>query len=327
MTRYLEISTELARRVRHGDLLPGTELPAVRGHARELGATSSTIVRAYRHLADAGVITLADRRRARVATDGPIAAARLLEADRVFRLAGSDDPALQLLLRHAGPAVVPVGTRGSFHALRALARGDADGAAIHLRHYTGVYNAPYARAMLAGQRPHLLHLWHREQGLLVPADNPHAITGPADLAGRRVARREPGAGTRVLLDQQLLAAGLDPDTVTGPELSSHLEIALAVASGIADTALGLRATVADLGLEFVPLLWESYDIVLPAAALGAARPLITAVTDPNIQAAITAIGGYDLAAAGTLHPVDDPPAALARTSSQTRPVAQPRPGS
>jgi len=114
VTRYLEIGTALARQVRAGDLAPGSELPAVREHARLLGATSSTIVRAHRWLADGGVITLADRRRARVATDGPVAAARLLESDRVFRLAGSDDPALQLLLAHVGPAVVPVGTRGSF---------------------------------------------------------------------------------------------------------------------------------------------------------------------------------------------------------------------
>jgi len=53
----------------------------------------------------------------------------------------------------------------------------------------------------------------------------------------------------VLLDQLLIAAGADPHTVTGPELTSHLEVALAVASGIADTALGLRATITDLGLE------------------------------------------------------------------------------
>ena len=106
VTRYLEIGTALARQVRAGDLAPGSELPAVREHARLLGATSSTIVRAHRWLADGGVITLADRRRARVATDGPVAAARLLESDRVFRLAGSDDPALQLLLAHVGPAVV-----------------------------------------------------------------------------------------------------------------------------------------------------------------------------------------------------------------------------
>lgn len=306
MTRYLEIGTELARRVRSGDLPPGAELPAVRGHARELAATSSTIVRAYRHLADAGVITLADRRRARVATDGPIAAARLLQSDRVFRLAGSDDPALQLLLDRVGPAVVPVGTRGSFHGLRALARGDADGAAIHLRHYTGVYNAPYAAALLRGRHPHLLHLWRREQGLIVPAGNPAHITGPADLPGRLVARREPGAGTRVLLDQLLITAGATPHTVAGPELGSHLEIALAVASGIADVGLGLRVAVADLGLQFIPLTWESYDIALPATALGAARPLITAVTDPGIATAIATLGGYDLTRAGTLHPVAEP---------------------
>lgn len=304
MTRYLEIGTDLARKVRSGDLPPGAELPAVRGFARELGATSSTIVRAYRHLADAGVITLADRRRAQVATDGPIAAARLLESDRVFRLAGSDDPALQLLLSHVGPVVIPVGTRGSFHGLRALARGDADGAAIHLRHYSGVYNAPYARALLRDRHPHLLHLWRREQGLIVPAGNPHQIAGPADLPGRLVARREPGAGTRVLLDQLLIAAGVAPPTVSGPELGSHLEIALAVASGIADTGLGLRVPVTDLGLDFIPLAWESYDIALPGTALGAVRSLITAVTDPSVQAAIAALGGYDLTRAGTLQPVD-----------------------
>ncbi len=158
----------------------------------------------------------------------------------MFRLAGSDDPALQLLLGRVGPAVVPVGTRGSFHGLRALARGDADGAAIHLRHY----NAPYARALLRDQRPHLLHLWRREQGLIVPAGNPHHITGSADLVGRLVARREPGAGTRVLLDQLLIATGTSPHTIHGPQLGSHLEIALAVASGIADAALGLRASAA-----------------------------------------------------------------------------------
>lgn len=307
MTRYLEIGTDLAKQVRQGKLAPGTELPSVRAYGRELGATSSTIVRAYRHLADAGVITIADRRRARVATDGPIAAARLLEADRVFRLAGSDDPALHLLLTRIGPAVVPVGTRGSFHGLRALARGDADGAAIHLRHHTGTYNAPYARALLRDRRPHLLHLWRREQGLIVPAGNPNRITGPGGLRGRLVARREPGAGTRVLLDQLLIGAGANPHTVHGPELGSHLETALAVASGIADAALGLRATITDLGLEFIPLTWESYDVALANAALGAARPLITAVTDPDVQTAIVALGGYDLTDAGALHAVTDEP--------------------
>src|ERR671917_335748 len=68
-----------------------------------------------------------------------------------------------------------------------------------------------------------------------------------------------------------------PDDVKGPALRSHLEIALAVASGIADVGLGVRAAANDLGLNFIPLNWEPYDIALSGDALGAASPLITAL--------------------------------------------------
>ncbi len=305
VTRYLEVSAEIAQRVRSGDLPPGATLPAVRTHASERDTTATTISRAYRYLAEGGVIILAARRRARVAPDGAIAASRLLEAERVFRLAGSDDPALQIVLDHVGPAVVPVGTRQSFQGLRALARDMVDGAAIHLRHLSGSYNAPFARALLRHRRPHLLHLWRREQGLLVPRGNPRGATTPADLVRLRVAKREIGAGTRVLLDQLLAAAGIASDDVAGLELHSHLEVALAVASGIADAGLGLRAAATDLDLDFIPLTWESYDIALAGDALGAARPLTTALHDPRIQASITTLGGYDLAAAGTLEQLGD----------------------
>lgn len=307
MTRYLQIGSEIAQRVRSGELPPGTELPTVREYARSQRTTTSTVGRAYRYLADAAVITLADRRRgrARVATDAVIAAARLLEADRMFRLAGSDDPALQILLVHVGPAVVTVGTRGSFQGLRALARGTADGAAIHLRHHSGTYNAPFARALLRHRRPHLLRLWRREQGLLVAPGNPRGAITPADLVGLRVAKREVGAGTRVLLDQLLTAHGIAAHDLAGPELHSHLEIALAVASGIADVGLGLRAAANVLDLDFIPLTWEAYDIALGADALGAITPLITALRIPEVQASISNLGGYDLEPAGTVQPLSN----------------------
>ena len=300
MARYLEIGTQLAQRIRCGELPPGSQLPTVRDYARQQHTTTSTISRAYRYLLDGGVITSAQRRRARVATDAVIAAARLLDADRVFRLAGSDDPALQILLAHIGPAVVSVGTRGSFHGLRALARGSADGAAIHLRHHSGTHNTPFARALLRHRRPHLLHLWRREQGLLVAPGNPHGAVSPADFGRLHVAKRKIGAGTRVLLDQLLTAHGIARHDVAGLDLCSHLEIALAVASGIADVGLGLRAVANDLDLEFIPLIWEPYDIALGADVLGAARPLITALRAPQVQVSISNLGGYDLTSAGTL---------------------------
>jgi molybdate-binding protein len=303
MTRYLEISTALADEVRARRLLAGAELPAVRVHAAASGATPSTVARAYRHLADAGVIVLEDRRRARVAPDGFLAALHLLHGERVFRLAGSDDPALQILAAAAGRSVVLVGTRGSFPALRALAGNAADGACIHLRHHTGEYNAPFARALLRGRNPQLIRLWSREQGMLLPRGNPQRIQAPADLRDRRVAKREQGAGTRVLLDQVLLDAGIAPEQVDGPTFHSHLEVALAVASGIADAGVALRAAAVDLDLDFVPLTWEPYDLVLPAEALGAAEPLTRAARSPAIAAAIAAMPGYDTAELGVVVPV------------------------
>ncbi|WP_242666558.1 MULTISPECIES: substrate-binding domain-containing protein [Parafrankia] len=304
MARYVEIAHELACRVRSGELAAQTELPGVREYARVLGTTSSTVVRAYRYLADGAVITIADRRRARVAAEGVIAAARLLEPGRVFRLAGSDDPALGVLLGRLGPAVTPVGARGSFPGLRAVIRGEADGAVIHLCHRDGVYNEAFVRAVLARDDPHLIHLWRREQGLIVPAGNPRGLASAAGIGGLQVARRELGAGTRVLLDQLLLAEGIAPDAVAGPVLPSHMEVAFAVALGIADVGLGVRAGLADLGLEFVPLRWEPYEIALGRESLGAARPLLDALRDPALHQAITALGGYDLTRTGMVRPVD-----------------------
>jgi molybdate-binding protein len=302
-TRYVQICRDIARRVAAGELAPGMELPSVRELAQDARTTTSTTARAYRHLAEHGVVVVGDQRPARVAADGVLAARRLLAGDRVFRLAGSDDPALDVMLRTAGRSVATVGTRGSFQGLTALMRGTADGAAIHLLHRSGVYNAPFARSLLRGRQPQLIHLWRREQGLLIAPGNPRRIQAPADLATLRVAKREVGAGTRVLLDRTLLDAGIAPEQVAGLELSSHLEVALAIASGVADTGLGVRAAANDLDLDFIPLIWESYDIVTTADLLTTAAPLIAALRDPAVQATISDLGGYDLSATGTIEPV------------------------
>jgi molybdate-binding protein len=298
MTRYLDLSADIARAILAGEPAPGAELASVRDLAQARGVTAATASRAYRHLAEHAVIRLQSRRRARVSPDGPVAARRLLGGALVFRLAGSDDPALNLLLRHIGAPVAVVAMGGSMHGLAALAAGTADGAAAHLRHHSGVYNAPFARAVLRGRSPTLVHLWRREQGLLLPAGNPRRISDIRQIRTLRIAKRSPGTGTRALLDHTLTDAGLKPDDLPGPELGSHLEVALAVAAGAVHAGLAVRAAAADLDLDFLPVAWEDYDLVLPADALGAAAPLIQALHDPSIRAAITTLGGYDLSRAG-----------------------------
>jgi molybdate-binding protein len=300
MAIYRQVSEQIAGQVESGLLLPGAHLPSIRDAARIYGTTTATVGRAYRELADAGVIDVRDRARSAVATGGPAAARQLLSGQVTLRLAGSDDPALDIAVRATGASVVTVGERGSFQGLSRLWRETADAAAIHLPHRSGVANKPFATTVLRDRQPVIIHLWRREQGWLTPPGNPDRISGPADLRRLRVARRQFGTGTRVLLDRLLAQSGIPPEQVTGPETSSHLEVAMTIATGQADTGLGVRAAAAALELDFIPCVWEDFDLILGGATLPAAEPLIAALCDPEVQTAVAALGGYDITRTGTV---------------------------
>ena len=300
MAGYVEISDQIARRVASGDLPPGAELPSIRALAATQGVTPSTIARAYQRLASAAVVHMGDRRKTRVSENGTRHALALLADHRPFRLAGSDDPALDILLERCGDGVEVVERGGSFSGLRAIWQGRADGAAIHLLHESGVYNRPFAAALLVGRDPKVVHLWRREQGIIVARGNPLGLQSIGDALPHRIAKREFGAGTRVLLDRLVRQLGRDPDDIRGPEAQSHFELALAVASGIADAALGARSAAAALQLGFVPVTWEPYELVVPGDRLGLTKPLIEALEDPSTQKRITALTGYDLTNAGQI---------------------------
>jgi molybdate-binding protein len=300
MALYRQLKDQIAGQVESGALDPGALLPSIRDAARRYDTTTATIGRAYRELADAGVICLRDRARSTVAVGGPAAARRLLTGQVALRLAGSDDPALDIALRSAGGSVVTVGERGSFQGLTRLWRGTADAAAIHLPHRSGVANKPFAATVLRDRHPVVIHLWRREQGLLTPPGNPDRISGPADLRRLRIARRRFGTGTRILLDRLLAQSGIPPEHVSGPEAGSHLEVAMTVATGQADTGLGVRAAATALDLDFIPAAWEDFDLILSGAQLPAAEPLISALRAPAVQSAVDALGGYDTAKTGTV---------------------------
>jgi molybdate-binding protein len=303
---YADVSRDIAADVAAGTFASGAALPSVRATALRYETTAATVARAYRRLAEAGVIDTADRRRARVATGGVLAARQLLgigpavavaaPAPRpALRLAGSDDPGLDIALRAAGDGVLRAGPRGSFDGLTRLWNGTADAAAIHLRHRSGAYNAPFAASLLRGRRPAIIHLWRREQGLLTAEDWPARL---ADAAKGRFARRMFGTGTRALLDRLLAEAGVPAGAVDGPDTTTHLEVAMAVAAGQADAGLAVRAAATALGLAFTPVAWEDFDIVLSADALDAAEPLIAALRDAAVQAPVSALEGYDLSRSG-----------------------------
>ena len=303
MTRYLDLTTALAERIADGRLTPGTALPSLRELADAEQTTATTVRRAYQELAEAGAIVVEPRRTAKVAAGGVLAARSMLRGAPPFRLAGSDDPALDLLTGRAGGAIVGVESTGSYRGLTALWGGRADGSALHLRHRSGEYNAPFARGLLRGREPVLVHLWEREQGLLVPAGNPHGVGAVGDLRALRVARRFRGTGTRALLERLLLEAGVAPEALHGPEVALHLDVAIAVATGEADVGLGLRSAASTLELDFVPVVSEPFQIATTAQETGGLQPMLSALADPSLRASIAALGGYDLDGAGAVLPV------------------------
>jgi molybdate-binding protein len=294
MARYLDVLERLLADVAGGALAAGAPIPSVRELARREGIAPTTAARVHAELARHGVIAGGPRRRSVVAADGAQRARRVLAGGRALRLAGSDDPLLDLVLAEA-PGVDRVAARGSFSGLSALWAGSADAATLHLRHRDGTYNAPFAHSVLAGRGPRLVPLWRREQGLVVASGNPRAPGGVASLGGRAVALRAPGTGTRALLGRLVAEAGGDPAALRGAVHGSHLEVAMAVASGSADAGVATRSAAAAFGLDFLPLAWEPFELALPRDALELAEPLLAAVR-ARAAALATPLGGYEIVA-------------------------------
>jgi putative molybdopterin biosynthesis protein len=119
-----------------------------------------------------------------------------------------------------------------------------------------------------------------------------------------VANREPGSGARALFDAQLARAGIQPSQVAGYDsvVRSHLAAAEAVAAGLADAAVGVRAAALALGLAFVPLAQERYDLAIPARffELPVVQALLETLTSPLFRLEVEALGGYDVTSMGAL---------------------------
>jgi molybdate-binding protein len=295
-----QLVQRLATEIADGRRAAGSALPSVRSLAVEADCAPGTVSRAYGELRSAGLIATRDRARARVAEDGALRARSWLRGSRTLRLAGSDDPALDVLLRAAGDSVELVaGPRGSVLGLEAVVRGRADAAAIHLLHEdSGRYNDPYVRRLLPEQPMLLVHLWRRELGLVVPRGNPLGIAGVGDLGGRRVAWRSRGSASRLQFERLLDDAGVVPSADRGETVDSHLAVAAMVAAGAADAGLAVRAVARACDLDFLPITLEPFELAVRQDAMPAADALLLRLKEHDVAKKIGALTGYDLADAG-----------------------------
>lgn len=234
---------------------------------------------------------------------------RLIEEEIV--VAGCD-PAIflageYLRRRHERSSVLEW-TMGSGAAIEALQRGEVHVAGLHIVDpKSGESNVPYLRRHLKGGEFTVMTFASWEQGLMVRKGNPKGIKDIADLARKdvEIVNRENGSGARALLDQQLALAGIQPTKVKGYGhcAASHLEVAQLIARGQIDVGLGVGSAARLLGLEFIPLQQERYDLVIPTLYLtshpGLSVFLETIVSRP-FRAEIDALGGYDTRETGKI---------------------------
>jgi len=229
----------------------------------------------------------------------------LEEISRTIVAIGSHDLVLDLAasaLRADDPLVTLVSSNvGSLGGLVALRDGLCHIAGSHLLDPpSGDYTLPFVDRVFGGTAGEVtvVRLVDREQGLMVAPGNPLGLSGVADLArpGVRYVNRQRGAGTRVLLDHLLGQLDISPGSVSGyaREEPTHLAVAAAITSGRGDAGLGITAAARAFGLDFVPVTWEPYDLVVAPGALESPllEPLWALLRSDKFQSAVTELGGY-----------------------------------
>ena len=229
---------------------------------------------------------------------------RPLEAiEHTIVATGSHDLVLDLIaseLTGTGGVSFASSNVGSLGGLRAIDRGEAHLAGTHLLdEESGEYNVSFLRRYVRNQCVVLVNLVHRVQGFIIPKGNPASIESLNDLAREDIVfvNRQRGSGTRVLLDYKLVAAGIDTQQVAGYEREeyTHLAVAAAVAGGRANVGLGILSAARAIGMDFIPLFDERYDLAIPEDIYDSKllAPMLQLIQSSDFRVKVEELGGYD----------------------------------
>ncbi|MGQ9607854.1 MAG: molybdopterin biosynthesis protein [bacterium] len=189
---------------------------------------------------------------------------------------------------------------GSIGGLMALKRREAHIAGMHLLdEETGEYNIPYLKRLLPEQKIVLVNLVYRQQGLIVERGNPKGIGSLSDIVMKNLSfcNRQRGSGTRILLDFQLKRLGISPEKINGydREVYTHMAVASAVATGVASAGLGIYAAAKTLGLDFIPIIEERYDLAIPEELLSLPNIqfILETIRNDSFKSRVQNLEGYD----------------------------------
>jgi putative molybdopterin biosynthesis protein len=224
---------------------------------------------------------------------------------------GSNDPVLDMLLTatkksHPDFYIFSANT-GSIQGLEALNSGLTDIALSHLFDAdSGEYNVPFLSRYLPDIKPVVINLFSRDLGFLFLAGKDKKISGFESLIGKgvRFINRQRGSGTRLLLDYHLQRLGISSDEIDGyeTEVYTHFEVGLAILSGEAGTGIASAAIGRLLGLSFLSITSERFDMIVDQATYfqPGIQSFIETLKSETFRNRVEKIGGYDFTASGRI---------------------------
>lgn len=242
---------------------------------------------------------------------GLLRPAGMSPSDAPLIVGGSQDALLEWSLRESGSGLATL-VEGTESGVGRVLRGEAIAAAIHFHTETDVQdagedaNVSAVRSLATLHDAVLVGFVRREQGLLLQPGNPKGLTSVAGVlaSGATMAIRQSGAGAQMLLDALLKRQGaklkdlrrLDPPCLTGPDLAA------AIRTGNADCGIATRAAANAAGLDFMPLLWENFDLVMHQRDYfkPALQALMNFISQPILKQRAKDLTGYDTTPAGTI---------------------------
>jgi excisionase family DNA binding protein len=228
-----------------------------------------------------------------------------------FLASGSNDPILDMLhtyMRKSYPEFYIFSANiGSTDGLKALNMGYTDIAWSHLLDpKSGQYNIPFLSNYLPNVRPVVVNLFHRDLGFVVAHKNPLRIRGFEDLAKKevRLINRQKGSGTRVLLDHHLKRLRITPSKINGyeREVYTHFEVGLSILSKEADVGIATVAVSKLLGLPFIPITQECFDMILDQSTFfeKGIQAFIEILNSQEFRNRIGGLGSYDFKDSGKI---------------------------
>jgi len=234
-----------------------------------------------------------------------------LNTENTIIIIGSHDLILDVL-RNELQVHYPEYNLSSFHTgsmggLLSLKQGVSHLATSHLLDVeTEEYNFPYIRRILKGHEIVVVNMAFRQQGLMVSKGNPKGIRRINDLVRDDIKyiNRQKGSGTRVLLDYLLAKNNINNYDIQGyyQEEFTHLMVASAVANKRVDTGLGIYSAAKAFQLDFIPLIKERYDLIIPKKYLNSngIKNILEIIKTKNFKEQVMKLGGYDLSQCGQI---------------------------